>query len=442
MQKCYERFVVPLGFTARAHVEVLDLGGAEVNGSYRSVFPAPPFHYATADISDGAGVDLILRDPYHIPLPDASIDIVVSGQMLEHCELFWLAFAEMVRVLKPDGLLILIAPSAGPIHRYPVDCYRFYPDAYAALARYAGCRLYQVWLDERGPWRDLVGVFGKRELRLADDRPMPGRRAPPVPPATPGSAEEERIAGRLDYLAMLSRIHRQLRPRRYLEIGVRHGRSLALADCPAIGVDPAPEIQLDLGPGVRLCETTSDRFFDEPPRELTEAPPDLVFIDGMHWMEFALRDFMHVERLASPTTLVVIDDIYPGHARQARRTRETQVWTGDVWKLFVCLAEVRPEFLLLPLDTRPTGLLLVAGLDPDNRVLWDSYNPIVRRFRDELVPVPPKEVLARRDARDPEAELVSRLLNRLRELRDQAASVATVRQALREWCSAKHPAAT
>jgi hypothetical protein len=263
-----------------------------------------------------------------------------------------------------------------------------------------------------------------------------------MPPDTAGSAEEERIAGRLDYLEMLSRIHRQLAPRRYLEIGVRHGRSLALASCPAIGVDPAPEIQVALAPGARLCATTSDQLFEDPPSDLGEAPPDLVFIDGMHWMEQALRDFMHAERLASPTTLIVIDDIYPCHARQAQRTRETRVWTGDVWKLFLCLAEVRPDLLLLPLDTRPTGQLLVAGLDPANRVLWDSYNPIVRRFRDELDPVPPNAVLDRRDARDPEAELVSRLLSRLRELRDRGAGVATVRQALGEWYSAERPAAT
>ena len=56
--------------------------------------------------------------------------------MLEHCEFFWRAFEEVIRVVKDDGFVFLIAPSAGPEHRYPVDCYRFYADAYHALAKY------------------------------------------------------------------------------------------------------------------------------------------------------------------------------------------------------------------------------------------------------------------------------------------------------------------
>ena len=50
--------------------------------------------------SDDDGVDIRLADPYRIPLPDASVDIVLSGQMLEHNEFFWLTFLEMSRVLK------------------------------------------------------------------------------------------------------------------------------------------------------------------------------------------------------------------------------------------------------------------------------------------------------------------------------------------------------
>ncbi|HEY3169271.1 MAG TPA: methyltransferase domain-containing protein [Candidatus Binatia bacterium] len=37
--------------------------------------------------------------PYEIPLADSYADVVISGQMLEHCAYFWLSFQEMVRVL-------------------------------------------------------------------------------------------------------------------------------------------------------------------------------------------------------------------------------------------------------------------------------------------------------------------------------------------------------
>ena len=130
MQKCYARYIAGSTIAQRENVIVLDMGGADVNGSYADIFSGPQFTYIGADLIPGPGVSLVLQDPSKIPLENASVDIVVSGQMLEHCEFFWLTFLEMVRVLKPDGYMFLIAPSAGPIQAYPVDCYRFYPDSY------------------------------------------------------------------------------------------------------------------------------------------------------------------------------------------------------------------------------------------------------------------------------------------------------------------------
>jgi hypothetical protein len=157
--------------------------------------------------------------------------------------------------------------------------------------------------------------------------------------------------------------------------------------------------------------------------------PELAFIDGMHRFEYALRDFMHVERLAAPTTLVVVDDIFPSHPAQAERTRRTRVWTGDIWKLASCLAELRPDLVLIPLDTAPTGLLLVAGLDPGNRVLWDRYNPVVRRFSAEQAP--PAAVLQRSGALAPDDPRVAAVLASLRQCRDAGAARARVVASLR-----------
>lgn len=158
MRTCYAKHIRGTEMERRDRAVVLDVGGANVNGGYGGIFP-PPFIVLGADIAAGDGVSVVLTDPYKIPLRSGSVDVVISGQMLEHCEFFWLSFCEMMRVLRPDGFLFLIAPSSGPVHSYPVDCYRFYPDAYRALAKYAGCDLVDVWRDDRGPWCDLVGVF-------------------------------------------------------------------------------------------------------------------------------------------------------------------------------------------------------------------------------------------------------------------------------------------
>ena len=413
MWLCYWRYVAGGPLEQRAGTIVLDVGGADINGSYREVFPNPPFRYCVADIAPGPGIDIVLGDPYRIPFPECSVDVVISGQAMEHIEFFWRTFEEMIRIVRPDGYVFLVLPSAGPIHRYPVDCYRFLPDAYEALAKHAGCTCVESWLDERGPWCDLVGVF-----RRTDAPPtltaVTQRRTPPSVAwsGPPGTAEEEALAGTVSYLEILARLHRELVPAHYLEIGVRHGVSLALARGPATGIDPAPALDRDLPPTTRVVPLTSDEFFGALP---TGFAPDLCFIDGMHLFECALRDFINFERCAGPGAMAVIDDIFPTHPAQAERKRRTRAWTGDVWRLFEVLQRYRPDLFLLPLDAAPTGLLLVAGLDPTNRVLWDAYNTIMRAVWDGGGP--PQSVIERQGAVDPGSDVVRRVIEALKGAR-------------------------
>lgn len=430
MRHCVERYV-DASFIARrpGPCRVLDVGGADVNGSYRDLFDHH-FAYEAADIEERPGVSLTLDDPYHIPRPDGSIDLVLSGQMLEHCEYFWLQFREMMRVLHQDGYLFLVAPSSGPIHRFPVDCYRFHPDAYQALARDAGCHLVEVRHDERGPWRDLVGVFRHEPL---EHPPSPPRTPPTtsVVASAPPPADDpdlERQAGRLDDLAVLTAAHQELVPRQYVEIGVRHGRSLRLATCPAVGVDPAPEVSVPLPPTSRVVEMTSDAFF-EADAPGVEAPIDLAFIDGMHLAEFALRDFMNLERRMHAAGAIVIDDVFPNHPVQARRDRRTAAWTGDVWKLLATLRAARKDLSVMTFDTRPAGMAVVVGVDPFSRILWDEYNGTVRHMQEEQAP--PPEVVARSGVHTDLAALRMVLLA-LRSLRQSDSPPDLMRERLRE----------
>lgn len=399
MLRCWDRYVRGTELETQPKLTILDMGGADVNGSYRSVLNGPNVEYLAADLEPGPGVDVVLEDPYRIPLEDGAIDLVVSGQMLEHCEFFWLTFSEMMRVVNPDGYLFLIAPSAGGIHRYPVDCYRFHPDAYHALAKYAGCHLVDVWHDQRGTWRDLVGVFSWR----SDREPRIAKHAEDIP-AGPLKAnrkpEHELVRGDVHYTELLARMHKVLKPKLYLEIGVNWGVSLALARGRAVGVDPRPDLKQPLAEQATLVEMQSDDFFEKS-AELIEDKADFVFIDGMHLFEFALRDFMNVEKHASPNAVVVIDDIYPNHPEQAARDRHTGVWTGDIWKLHELLRTERPDLFLMPIDSKPTGLLLVWGLDRSNRKLWEKYDSYIRKYvhSDPSVPEP---VIQRQGALPPE----------------------------------------
>lgn len=151
---------------------VVEIGAQNVNGSLREVAP-PGARYIGVDFVVGKGVDVVLTDPYCLPFESESVDVVVSSSCLEHSEMFWLSFTECLRILKPDGLLFINVPSNGAFHRYPVDCWRFYPDAGSALVTWAKRQgMNPVLLESfitpqhQDVWNDFLAVFVKDERFL------------------------------------------------------------------------------------------------------------------------------------------------------------------------------------------------------------------------------------------------------------------------------------
>jgi hypothetical protein len=186
------------------------------------------------------------------------------------------------------------------------------------------------------------------------------------------------------YVDVLGELHRSRRPRTYLEIGVQRGDTLRLAhdDTLCVGVDPQPELPHADAVRYRVQSMTSDAFFASTlPRELFgDLPVDLAFIDGMHLFEFALRDFVSIEALSGPESIVVIHDCLPRDVETSTRDRTTEFWTGDVWKLLLCLLDHRPGLSLTVLRVPPSGLCLVRGLDPEDRTLGDAYDEFVADY--------------------------------------------------------------
>ena len=158
-------------------LSVVDIGSYDVNGSYRLLFNMQNVLYRGIDLEAGPGVDIVLASPYHFPLQTHSVDLIVSRQAFEHIEFFWRTWLEMNRILRLGGMIFLIAPSRGSEHRYPQDCWRFYPDGYRALAKYAACELVEVttdWQPHPDPgsseWGDTVGAFRKPRSESVSNR--------------------------------------------------------------------------------------------------------------------------------------------------------------------------------------------------------------------------------------------------------------------------------
>ena len=153
---------------AKSHMHIVEIGSQDINGGLRSHAPQGST-YTGLDHVAGPGVDFVLTDPYQFPLAPACADIVIASSVLEHSELFWLTFLEMVRICRPGGYVYINAPSNGPIHRFPVDCWRFYPDSAQALIKWAKRSRYDLDLVSvrlvppvADVWIDYCAVFRRR----------------------------------------------------------------------------------------------------------------------------------------------------------------------------------------------------------------------------------------------------------------------------------------
>lgn len=129
--------------------KVVEIGSQNVNGTLRDHKTPNVSEYIGVDFANGSGVDIVLQDLYKYPFEDNSVDAIVSSSCYEHSELFWLTFLEGMRVLRPTGVMYINAPSSWmTYHRFPVDCWRFYPDSAKALETWARYNKYNSMVME------------------------------------------------------------------------------------------------------------------------------------------------------------------------------------------------------------------------------------------------------------------------------------------------------
>lgn len=146
---------------------ILEIGSQSASGGIRSVAPAGAF-YTGVDLEPGTGVDIVVKGG-QLPFNDGTFDLVVSSSVLEHDPQFWMTVLEAFRVTKAGGFVYFNAPSGGQYHAYPIDAWRFYPDAGLALEAWGRQMHHHVHLiesfqwheDPLGSWRDAVMVFGR-----------------------------------------------------------------------------------------------------------------------------------------------------------------------------------------------------------------------------------------------------------------------------------------
>lgn len=94
-----------------AGAKVLEIGAYDVNGSIRRVLGSASEHVGV-DLTRGPGVDLVAYG-HEVDHPDGMYDLAVSGECFEHDPHWRETFANMVRVTRPGGLVVVTCASHG-----------------------------------------------------------------------------------------------------------------------------------------------------------------------------------------------------------------------------------------------------------------------------------------------------------------------------------------
>ena len=121
-----------------AEKAVLEIGSRDINGTSRGCFKG---FYTGIDFIEGPGVDTIMN-AHDLKFPDASFDVVICQEMLEHDSEFWVTLKEIARVLKVGGHFIMSTRgNSFAEHGWPEDYWRFMPQSGALIASLSSCKI-------------------------------------------------------------------------------------------------------------------------------------------------------------------------------------------------------------------------------------------------------------------------------------------------------------
>lgn len=160
---------------APAGARVLDVGAGV--GQYRQLFGHCEYRAHDFGLEPATGGQYTALDYQSditaIPVPDASFDVVLCTEVLEHVPEPIAALTEMVRILRPGGSLLISAPLGSHLHQEPYHFYGGYtPHWYSRFLSAAGCDVASI-----EPNSGFFSFFGQEAQRFSEYlRPRHTRR--------------------------------------------------------------------------------------------------------------------------------------------------------------------------------------------------------------------------------------------------------------------------
>jgi len=95
------------------------------NSPYESLFKSQNAKYLKIDLPENKNADIKINEQGKIEMPDQSVDVVISTQVLEHVHDPELYLNEAFRILKPGGHLIISTHGYWIFHPDPTDYWRW-----------------------------------------------------------------------------------------------------------------------------------------------------------------------------------------------------------------------------------------------------------------------------------------------------------------------------
>lgn len=139
-------------------LSILDVGSRSFgkDKTYKHLCDNPNWTYTGLDIESGVNVDIVAKSSYCWQL-NKEYDVVISGQCMEHVKCLNLWVLEIVKALKPNGLVCIIVPMVFRKH-FRYDYWRILPDGMKyLLGEVGGLKLLDVYNKKF----DCVGIAKK-----------------------------------------------------------------------------------------------------------------------------------------------------------------------------------------------------------------------------------------------------------------------------------------